>query len=131
MTRETSQPENAAQQRQRALARWDNEGGGGVGAAAGGGPQNDDAASVGGTIPAGAMTESERVALHSRMIALENMVMSLLATATEQQLELIRDVATYIAPRPGFTRHPLTIQAAAHMLQLLDRSALFRGDETT
>ncbi len=69
MTQEASQPENAAQQRQRALARWDNEGGGGAGAEAGG-PQKDDAASVGGTIPACAMSETERVALHSRMIAL-------------------------------------------------------------
>jgi hypothetical protein len=57
--------------------------------------------------------------------------MSLLATATAQQLELVRDVANYIVPRPGATRHPLTIHAAAHMLQLLDRAALFRGDETT
>ncbi len=57
--------------------------------------------------------------------------MSLLATATEQRLELVRGVANYISPRPGFTRHPMTIHAAAHMLQLLDRAALFRGGETT
>jgi hypothetical protein len=125
MTQEISQPENAAQQRQRALAKWDNEGG------AGGGPQKDDAASVCGSIAASAMTDTERIALHSRVIALENLVMSLLATATEQQLELVRDVANYIVPRPGFTRHPLTIHAAVHMHQLLDRAALFRGDETT
>ncbi len=129
MTRETSKPENAAQQRQRALARWDNEGGGVAGAEVGV-AQVDDAASVSGTNLASAMTDTERVALHSRIIALENLVMSLLASATEQQLDLVRDVANYITPRPGFTRHPLTIHAAAHMLQLLDRAALFRGDET-
>lgn len=127
MTRESSLPENAAQQRQRALARWDNEGGVVAGAEVGGFPV-DDGPSVSGTNLAAAMTETERVALHSRMIALENLVMSLLATATEQQLELVRDVATYIVPRPGFTRHPLTIQASAHMLQMLDRAALFRGE---
>ena len=45
-----------------------------------------------------------------RVIALENILISLLATATDHQLKLIREMADYISPRPGFTAHPLTIQ---------------------
>jgi hypothetical protein len=47
-------------------------------------------------------------ALH---IALENLVISLLATASDRQLEQAREMASYISPRPGFTHHPLTTRA--------------------
>jgi len=124
MTRESPEPENAALQRQRALARWDNEGGAGAG-----GPQVH-AASVDEAIAAPAMTDSELKALHSRIIALENLVTSLLATANDHQLGLARAMAVFITPRPGYTRHPLTIHAAAHMINLVERAALFRDDET-
>jgi hypothetical protein len=61
-----------------------------------------------------------------RVIALENLLISLLATATDHQLKLIREMADYVSPRPGFTAHPLTIHAAEHMVDLVDRSMRFR-----
>jgi hypothetical protein len=42
-------------------------------------------------------------------------MISLLATASDQQLKLAHKMAGYISPRPGFTQHPLTVHAAAHM----------------
>ena len=56
------------------------------------------------------------------MIALENLVIALLSQASPQQLDLAREMATYISPRPGFTPHPLTIHAAAQMVHLVDRA---------
>ena len=62
-----------------------------------------------------------------RIIALENLVAALLAGATAHQLELAREMAAYIAPRPGATRHPLTLRASAHMVQLVERAGHFRA----
>lgn len=70
---------------------------------------------------------AELVQLHIRVIALENLLISLLATATDQQLVLAREMATYISPRPGFTQHPLTTRAAAEMVHLLERASHFRA----
>lgn len=109
-----------AMQRQRALSRWENEGGAVCGKAAAG------ETPIG---PAPELTNAELVALRVRVIALENMLLALLAKAPEQQLELAREVAGYILPRPGFTQHPLTIRAARHMLDLVSRSSQFRSDE--
>jgi hypothetical protein len=36
-------------------------------------------------------------------------------------------MAAFISPRPGFTHHPLTIQAATHMIDLVDRAERFRS----
>lgn len=125
MTRESRDPEDAALQRQRSLARWENEGGAGACGAQVESGLADKA------IPAPAMTESELKALHSRIIALENLVTSLLATATEHQLDMARNMAAFITPRAGFTRHPLTIHAAEHMVNLVERAELFRDCKTT
>jgi hypothetical protein len=105
------EPDSVASLRQRqslmALSRWDNEGGAGPG-----GPQ-------GGSVSAEAqsgipeLTNAELVQLRIRVIALENLVIALLAEASERQLGLAREMAAYIAPRPGFTHHPLTLHAAA------------------
>ncbi len=73
------------------------------------------------------MTEAELKALHSCIIALENLVTSLLVTANVHQLELALDIAAFITPRDGFTRHPLTIHAAEHMVNLVKRAERFRG----
>lgn len=67
--------------------------------------------------------------LGTRVIALENLVISLLARAPPGQLLLSREMASYISPRPGFTHHPLTIKAADHMRDLVDRSANFRSND--
>ena len=60
------------------------------------------------------------------MIALENVLIALLSQATDRQLELVRDMAAYISPRPGFTPHRLTLNAAAEMLSLVKRAGHFR-----
>lgn len=115
-------PDSAAslRQRQRALSRWDNEGGAGPG-----GPQGESvSAEARSEIP---LTNAELVQLRMRVIALENLVIALLAEASERQLDRAREVAAYISPRPGFTHHPLTIHAAAQMVDLVERAAHFRS----
>lgn len=69
---------------------------------------------------------AELVQLHIRVIALENLLITLLADASEQRLAQAREMATYISPRPGFTPHPLTLGAAAEMRHLVGRAAYFR-----
>lgn len=73
--------------------------------------------------------DPELGALHIRVIALENLLIAMLAQASDQQIELARDMARYIAPRDGFTPHPLTLHAAAHMTDLIERSARFVDGE--
>jgi len=119
------EPDSAASLRQRqsqmALSRWDNEGGAGPG-----GPQ-------GGSVSAEAqsgipeLTNAELVQLRIRVIALENLMIALLSEASERQLDLAREMAAYIAPRPGFTHHPLTVHAAAQMIDLVERARHFRS----
>lgn len=72
------------------------------------------------------MTNAELVQLQTRVIALENLVIALLAQSSASQLALARQMAAYISPRPGFTPHPLTIHAAAQMLHLVERSGHFQ-----
>ncbi len=119
MARQNADVSSEAIQRQQALARWDNEGGAGPGPAVA--PAADKE-----RIPAPEMTNADLVALRVRVIALENLLIALLATASDQQLELAREMAGYISPRPGFTPHPLTTHAAAHMIDLIERSSRFR-----
>ncbi len=114
---------NPSQQRQRALSRWDNEGGAGPL-----GPQNS-VVSGGPQSQIAELTNAELVQLRVRMIALENLVIALLAEVPDRQLGLVREMATYISPRPGFTQHPLTVHAAAHMIDLVERAGHFRGEK--
>jgi len=113
-------PSESAKQRQRALQRWDNEGGAGPGRL----PAKDSLQAAAGSAPP--LTNAELVQLHIRVIGLENLMIALLAQATDAQLELVRDMAAYISPRPGFTPHPLTLGAACEMTSLVDRSNHFR-----
>lgn len=109
-----------SQQREMALARWDNEGG-----AIPSRPQ--DAAIFSdehSEVPE--LTNAELVHLRVRVIALENLVIALLAGATDRQLDLAREMAGYISPRPGFTQHPLTTHAASQMIDLVERAGQFR-----
>ena len=73
------------------------------------------------------MTNTELVQLHVRVIALENLVIALLAEGSDRQVQVAREMAAYIAPRPGFTRHPLTVDGANQMLSLVDRARHFRS----
>lgn len=68
------------------------------------------------------LTNAELVQLRIRVIALENLVIALLAEAPDRQLTIARDMATFISPRAGFTPHPITLRAADEMLSLVDRA---------
>jgi len=78
-------------------------------------------------VPMPSNDAAEVEALHIRIIAIENLVISLLATASDQQLEQAVEMARYISPRPGATQHPLTTHAAAHMVDLVERAFRFRN----
>ena len=101
--------------RRRALSRWENEGG------ATAYPQLDP------NVEVPELTNAELVHLRIRVIALENLVIALLAEGSDRQLAAAREMAGYISPRPGFTPHPLTLQAADHMVELVDRAVHYRG----
>lgn len=107
----------APEQRPAALSRWDDEGGAV--------PPLPDVPSV---IPD--LTNVELVLLRVRVIALENVVITLLADASDRQLERIREMAGYISPRPGSAQHPLTTHAATQMLNLVARAQHFRVPST-
>jgi hypothetical protein len=114
-------PTASSRQRQAALSRWENEGGAGPG-----GPQGESlAAEAQPEIPA--LTNAELVQLRIRVIALENLLIALLADASERQLDLAREMAAYISPRPGSTHHPLTVHAAAQMVDFVERASHFRS----
>lgn len=108
-------PDEVSETRRRALARWDNEGGA-------------LAAMAQCAAAAPELTNTELVQLRIRVIALENLVVALLAEGSERQRQLARDMAAFIAPRPGFTQHPLTVHAADHITDLVDRANRFRAD---
>lgn len=103
----------AFRQSLKALSRWDNEGGAVREEAQGQAPVPD-------------LTNVEMVHLRIRVIALESLVIALLAEASDRQLHVAREIATYISPRQGFTRHPLTIQAAGHITDMVRRAVRFR-----
>lgn len=112
-------PANDPRQRERALARWDNEGG----ATPAVPPPEPRSGAAEAPMPANG--PAELGALHIRVIALENLVIALLATASDEQRAMAREMAGYISPRSGFTRHPLTIHAADHMVDLVERADRF------
>jgi hypothetical protein len=109
-----------SRQRQMALSRWENEGGAG--------PRRPQEGLVSDEVQSEVpeLTNVELVHLRIRVIALENLVIALLAETSDRQLDLVREMAVYISPRQGFTQHPLTIHAAAQMIDLVDRANHFR-----
>ncbi|SSB96274.1 hypothetical protein SAMN04488697_104348 [Pseudomonas sp. 43mfcvi1.1] len=81
------------QQLQMTLSKWDTE----------------DAAKafpIQGTNEIPELSNAELVHLRVRVIALENLVIALLAQGTDQQLAVAREMAGYITPRPGFYPAP-------------------------
>lgn len=94
-----------------ALSRWDNEGGAIAAAAREAHPDVPD------------MTNAELVLLRVRVIALENLLIAILAEGSDQQRQRAREMADIISPRTGSTQHTLTIRAAQHMTDLVDRAA--------
>jgi hypothetical protein len=119
MSNPTPQATNDVTLRLLALARWENEGGT---------PRPIDRVRPERIAEqkTPALTDAEIIALRIRVIALENLLIALLATASEPQLELARNMIFYISPRPGSIPHPLTIHAGEHMGDLIDRSLRFR-----
>lgn len=99
----------------RAIRRWENEGGAFTGL------HQHQTPTV-----AGEIGDAEAGNLRVRLIALENLVVALLAGASEGQSELVREMAAYISPRPGATPHRLTIEAARNMLALVERAAHYK-----
>lgn len=121
MPDDEKKPQSAEELRHRALSRWNNEGGAGRD-----GPKESHARVLPDPdIPN--LTDAEIIQLRVRVFALENLMIMLLAEGSDRQLALAREMATYIAPRAGFTHHPLTIQAAAHMDDLVDRAIHYRS----
>lgn len=109
-------PPTEAEIRQRALSRWDNEGG----AVAQSAPEVAAASRE--------LTNTELVHLRIRVIALENLMIAVLAEGSEQQRQMARDMAALVTPRPGNTQHPLTVHAAYHITDLVARADRFRTD---
>lgn len=111
---ETNPANGEADPRHSALSRWDDEGG---------------AIS---SVPPETVTEipeisnAEMVHLRVRVIALENLLISVLAESSDKQIATAREMAEYIAPRSGSTQHPLTLQAGSHMAGLIERALQFR-----
>lgn len=103
-----------------ALSRWESDGGTALEIPAGSAFGNA-------TVDDPATAHTEAVQLRIRVIALENLVIALLAKAPVAQLALARTMAAYISPRPGFTPHPLTLRAADEMRSLVDRALRFRA----
>jgi hypothetical protein len=109
-----------SQQHEMALSRWDTEGGAG--------PSGPQGSSIWGDLESKIphLTNAELVQLRIRVIAIENLVIALLAESSDRQLNLVREMAAYISPRPGSAHHPLTIQASAKMVDLVERASHFR-----
>ena len=102
-----------------ALSRWENEGGASIESGQlwlGGELSGSD-------VP---LTQAELKQLRIRVVALENVLVALLAHASEAQLALVRDMAEHISPRPGFTPHRVTLVAAEEIVSLIRRSNRFR-----
>ena len=101
--------------RQRVLSRWENEGG----------AMTKTAFETSAEVPD--LTNAELVHLRMRVIALENLMIAVLAEGSDQQRQLALDMGGYIAPRAGATQHPLTVQASHHMTDLVHRADHFRA----
>lgn len=103
--------------RRSALSRWDDEGGAIF------------------SVPTEAADEipeisnTEMVHLRVRVIALENLLIAVLAEGSDKQIAVAREMAEYIAPRSGSTQHPLTVKAGNHMASMIERALHFRTVE--
>lgn len=106
-----------AARRDSALSRWDNEGG---------------ALATQVNLPPAdipELTNAELVHLRIRVIALENLLVSMLARASDTQITMGGAIAAHIVPRTGITPHPLTEHAAQHMRDLLARALHYRESD--
>ena len=100
------------------IGRWENEGGDTPGL------HPHERGSV-----VGEIGDVEDGNLRVRLIALENIVVALLAGAPDKQSALVREMADYISPRPGMTPHRLTLEAARNMIALVERATRYKALE--
>jgi hypothetical protein len=114
MPSQSPDPPNDLVLRQRALARWESEGGKTL-------PLDSARVESVEQTQIPEMTNAEIVALRVRVIALENVLTSLLASASDHQLTLIREMADYISPRPGFT--PIRSRSMRRSIWLISLTA--------
>lgn len=108
-------PTNLPDSRHGALSRWDDDGG----ASAPVMPREN--------LDGHELSNAELIHLRIRVIALENMMIAVLAEGSDRQLEVAREMAELIKPRPNSTQHPLTLQAAKHMTDFIGRAVHFRS----
>lgn len=108
-------PLDPSETRRRAPSRWDDEGGATLAMAHEAHADVPD------------MTNAELVLLRVRVIALENLLIAVLADGSDPQRQAARDMADAISARAGATQHPLTIRAAQHMTDLVDRAVHIRA----
>lgn len=99
--------------RRLAVSTWENEGGSELGPPPAAEPT---------------VASAEGVQMRVRIIALENLVIALLADASEHQRATALEMGGFISPRPGSTPHPLTLRAADAMRSLLERADRFRPE---
>lgn len=111
----TDQALSPAEARHRALSWWDNEGG-----------AVSDETHVAMT-GAPNMTNAALVLLRVRVIALENLLIALLAEGSDRQRRAAVDMAEAISPREGFSEHALTIRAARRMTDMVERAGRIRA----
>lgn len=120
MSKESAELSERARILAKAVSRWDNEGGAGDGGRVY--PQSD--ALLTDTLQ---QTNAELAHMQVRVIAIENLLKVLLVDASKQQVALMRDVATFISPRSGYTQHPRSIHAAACMNNFIDNAGHLRA----
>jgi hypothetical protein len=124
MDNNTSPEVLAVKQRRRALARWENDGGTtpcgrqAIEALPAGEDAADDASDP----------QVELVAQSIRLIALENLVIALLAAGNTWQHRLAKGMAEHI-PLPGMPSHPLAMYVAAHMGDLIGHAVQMRAGQ--
>jgi hypothetical protein len=107
---------------QASLDRWDDEGGAETDGPQALAPEREGALSA-------PPTAQDWAELRTRVIALENLVIALLADGSEAQRALAKTMAGYIAPRPGATPHRVTLHASHRMIDLVERAERFDAAE--
>jgi len=117
MPDEKSEITDRSQQLKRAIARWENDGGSAA--------SDETVSEAGAECDIPQFLDVDVIQLRIRVIALENIVIALLAESSERQRELVREMASYISPRSGFALHPLTIRAANLMRDIVERAGRF------
>lgn len=124
MSDQGSETPQATLLRQRALSRWDNEGG------AGSDGSQMELAETGDQDRVMRTDAAELAALHIRVIALESLVVALLAGGSDRQIEQARSVAQSIVSRQGAEPDELARHAAIHSAGLIDRGIDLRDAGT-